>query len=800
MATPLDLDLLMRPVAAHGAPPFHTPRARALRVLTAPSFHAAVRGHEGRAASSADNFSRVFRSKVPGLLLATTWAAAACRDRRRGSATGSACRGSVMRWCTDGPLFEDSHVHGPEGLEDELEEELVEELVPITIAGENPGAELDIREHARLGRKVEVLAPSKRWRKAKVKAIEHDGLVVHYMGYDAQFNEFIAYSSGRLRPSGELSAQDLANRKAAFKTETKTRKCPGCGVMMQCDNPYSYGYTPKSKLDENNAQDVATLKPLKAEDEVMMLLQGAGGEDSMTPSSMASATMQATFKVVANVLLDIRKEPDINAELQGTSLSIGQEFSVREVKVHPDGRNYLRLTDGRGWVFDWAEVNGARIQLVAPVQDGWSRMKALKNNYRKVCQRCWALWNYNDCDSVHRPGFGKQAMPELTADKFQGMLEQTLADVNKAEVIAVVDLFDFGPSRLMLEFLAQQIANKPNVRVRVVANKIDLLPKDTDLLRIRGWVFREAKEAGIDRLRLTEVYPVSCHKGAGTREIGELLQQVNAAKEWYLVGAANAGKSSLINRMSLKRRKAPDRLPARAADGFTVSACPGTTLAPQVVKFATSKMKLVDMPGLLVPGSFASRLTMQELKAIIPQKEDARRVSFFLDQGRSILLGGLAQVTHAGGRECYFTVFFAYGVKLHKCSAENAEEYCERYVGRALTPPFSKDRYRELLPWETHRFTIQGNGWMEAAADVVIHGLGWVCITGGGVNSPDLEIEVKVPKGVSVSVRKPLMPYEARWTGVKYLGRPGWFKHGRVTTTGANMGRTRKQLFRRNTG
>ena len=39
---------------------------------------------------------------------------------------------------------------------------------------------------------------------------------------------------------------------------------------------------------------------------------------------------------------------------------------VAEIYRAPDARNYLKLADGRGWVFDWTYVKGVRMQLVEP--------------------------------------------------------------------------------------------------------------------------------------------------------------------------------------------------------------------------------------------------------------------------------------------------------------------------------------------------------------------------------------------------------------------------------------------------
>merc|ERR1712232_109054 len=105
------------------------------------------------------------------------------------------------------------------------------------------------------------------------------------------------------------------------------------------------------------------------------------------------------------------------------------------------------------------------MQLIAPVDSGMAAVKETKRNYPRVCQRCWSLWQYNDCDEIFRPAFGTAAVDELTADKFEEMLNETLKPVTNACVLAVVDVFDFGPSFTLLKHIAKQLKGSKAVRV-----------------------------------------------------------------------------------------------------------------------------------------------------------------------------------------------------------------------------------------------------------------------------------------------------------------------------------------------
>lgn len=85
-----------------------------------------------------------------------------------------------------------------------------------------------------------------------------------------------------------------------------------------------------------------------------------------------------------------------------------------------------------------------------------------------------------------------------------------------------------------------------------------------------------------------------------------------------------------------------------------------------------------------------------------------------------------------------------------------------------LVPPLppGPERMEQLGEFETHVIDVQGAGWKEAAADITLTGLGWVAVTGAGTAT----VRVSVPKGVGVSLRPPLMPFDIWETTAKYTG------------------------------
>jgi hypothetical protein len=106
-----------------------------------------------------------------------------------------------------------------------------------------------------------------------------------------------------------------------------------------------------------------------------------------------------------------------------------------------------------------------------------------------------------------------------------------------------------------------------------------------------------------------------------------------------------------------------------------------------------------------------------------------------------------------------------------------------------LTPPFEpgEERMDQIGEFESHVFDIDGSGWKEAAADITLTGLGWVAVTGAGT----VKVKLSVPKGIGVSVRPPLMPFDVWEVASKYTGSRGTRK-----VTKSKSGKKRKGVGR----
>eukprot|EP00931_Biecheleriopsis_adriatica_P114806 TRINITY_DN90701_c0_g1_i1.p1 TRINITY_DN90701_c0_g1~~TRINITY_DN90701_c0_g1_i1.p1 ORF type:complete len:548 (+),score=88.22 TRINITY_DN90701_c0_g1_i1:33-1646(+) len=96
--------------------------------------------------------------------------------------------------------------------------------------------------------------------------------------------------------------------------------------------------------------------------EIMKADTGMGGElDTMTEETLAGDGR--CYRVIFDLGIGIRKGPSIGAERTGVDLKMGEVFEIK-TEVRRAGRSYYELLDGRGWAFDWTEIDGERVELV----------------------------------------------------------------------------------------------------------------------------------------------------------------------------------------------------------------------------------------------------------------------------------------------------------------------------------------------------------------------------------------------------------------------------------------------------
>lgn len=441
-----------------------------------------------------------------------------------------------------------------------------------------------------------------------------------------------------------------------------------------------------------------------------------------------------------------------------------------------------RRTSVRQYVVDAEESSDSTDTKVIEVKIGDEKDKA------PICQRCYKLSHYGVIANSLRVKPVVMASPTvsipfqtetgpvtplgrsvLSASRFRACLEGLRKKT--AVIVYLVDIFDFHGTFLTS---LQDLVGTRNPLILAV-NKVDLLPPDFKPSRVEKWVRAECYTHGLHQI--SGIHMVSSRRGTGIAEVlNDAIQTARGRQcDIYVIGAANVGKSSFINKVvGLRKvrnnvnrsrgRKKLGNAESVVPGALTTSVIPGTTLDTVRIPL-NNGINLYDTPGIIVNHQITNRLSADELRAVLPSK-NVERVTYRLGEGKAIFLGGLARIDIMQGRPFFFTVFVSSNVKVHPGKIEGAKEFGTKHCGGLLTPPFTNERLNDLGQWTSKTFTAEGEGWKRASLDIVLSGLGWVSVTGPG----SVKLRVNAPQGMGVFTRSALMPFEARAGVSRYTG------------------------------
>ncbi|MFD0715038.1 ribosome biogenesis GTPase YqeH [Paenibacillus sp. GCM10027626] len=359
---------------------------------------------------------------------------------------------------------------------------------------------------------------------------------------------------------------------------------------------------------------------------------------------------------------------------------------------------------------------GVQLQSEAKEKPGYIPASSLEKEI-VVCQRCFRIKNYNEASSV-----------AIDQDDFLRLLGGIAA--TDSLVVHIVDLFDFEGS--IISGLQRFVGSNP---VLLVVNKIDLLPRGTNYNRLRNWVQKQAKAAG---LRTLDVVLCSAKRNIGFERVIEALAQHRGQRDVYVVGATNVGKSTLINRLIRDYSDLEREL--------TTSRYPGTTLDAVHIPLDDGH-DIIDTPGIVYTHRMTELVPRSVLQALLPEKE-IKPLVYQLNAGQTLFIGALARFDFIEGERQSFTFYISSGMPVHRTKLERADELYADHKGELLAPP-NREQLAELPEWTRHRLTVRRGD----EVDVFISGLGWIHVNG----QTGALIDVHAPKGVRVLLRDALI-------------------------------------------
>ena len=319
------------------------------------------------------------------------------------------------------------------------------------------------------------------------------------------------------------------------------------------------------------------------------------------------------------------------------------------------------------------------------------------------CQRCFRIQHYDDLIMSMKTGIN----PYDVLSKLSN---------SKGLIIWICDLFDFEAS--MIDGLNRHLNNKDII---LVGTKRDLLPKEVSNNKLISFIKERLKERGI---KVKGILITSDKENNNSDLILELLKSHANKENIFVIGKANAGKSTFLN-MLLKE------------DVLTKSRYPGTTL--DFNEIVIGNQKFVDTPGIEVKNSMVMLVEEKHLNYIIPTKK-IKPVVFQLENNQSLAFGGLVRIDFIECEKTSVVIYMSDKIVIHRTKVENADKLWEKHKGHLLVPTVnSKIVTTTVKP-------------IYDKTDIVIDGLGWICI-----NKNIKQIKVSYPKDVNITFRKAMI-------------------------------------------
>ncbi|CAN7095263.1 unnamed protein product [Brassica rapa subsp. narinosa] len=534
--------------------------------------------------------------------------------------------------------------------------------------------------------------------------------------------------------------------------------CPGCGIFMQDSDSDSPGYYQKRKVVVKSLEEVTEDEldgfemvddddDEEEDDDITNVLESSDSESEEDEFDWESDEWE-------------EKEEGNDVELDGFA---------------PAGVGYGNVTE----------------EMVEKKRVSKSERKKLAREEAKkdkddddvtVCARCHSLRNYGQVKNQA----AENLLPDFDFDRMIStrLIKPMSRNSSTTVVVMVVDCVDFDgsfPKRAANSLFKalQKAENDPNVgknlpKLVLVATKVDLLPSQISPARLDRWVRHRAKAGGAPRL--SGVYMVSARKDLGIKNLLAYIKELAGPRgNVWVIGAQNAGKSTLINAFSKKDGAKVTRL--------TEAPVPGTTLGIlRIGGVLSAKAKMYDTPGLLHPYIMSLRLNSEERKMVEIRKElqprsyrvKASPLLLIYKAGQSVHIGGLVRLdlVSASVETIYITVWASHSVSLHLGKTENSDEIRKSHSGLRLQPPIGEKRASELGNWEEKEIKVTGSSWEVKSIDVAVAGLGWFSLGLKG----EATLALWTYQGIDVTLREPLVIDRA-----PFLERPGFWLPKAIT-------------------
>lgn len=297
------------------------------------------------------------------------------------------------------------------------------------------------------------------------------------------------------------------------------------------------------------------------------------------------------------------------------------------------------------------------------------------------CQRCFRLTHYGDISNLNNSHVNNKAIYDIY-NKYKNGLFVVIIDILEALVLKDDDLLDIFK----------------DYNVLLIVNKTDLLPANIDDKKINNLFSKSLFNLNKKYPNIRSAILTNKYENKFNDIFYQTLSDLKATKV-IIAGRANAGKSSLINKLL-------------HTNSLTTSIYPGTTL--EEVEIDYMNYIFIDTPGLVDVNNYSTYLNTEKYKLSKIDKTIKPQV-FQLYEPQSYYYEGLLRLDIIPSCNCSVSFYINNDNQIHRTKYENADYYYENNY---------KNFKLRVKPLAKHQFCIKDR------ILLVIKGLGFIKING----------------------------------------------------------------------
>ena len=285
----------------------------------------------------------------------------------------------------------------------------------------------------------------------------------------------------------------------------------------------------------------------------------------------------------------------------------------------------------------------------------------VKDINQQYCQRCFRLTHYGDINNYNIQQITNEEIFNIY-QKYKNSLFVLIVDI--------LDVFSLENDNFLENF--------KNYKTYLVFNKIDILP-DNNYQKISKHFYNLVKSLHLNYPNIVGMSMFTKYDDNLKKDLFDALNNfINDDKQLIFLGRANAGKSTIINRLLENT-------------DLTTSIYPGTTL--NEVKINIDDYTIIDTPGLIDKDNALTHLSLQDYKKYNLNKQ-IKPKTFQFNSNQSYFYDGLLYFDIYTDKNASITFYMNNDIDIHRSKLEKSIEYYEKhYLNSHNYYPLTKDTY-----------------------------------------------------------------------------------------------------------